>query len=207
MVTIGVWVDEGVEVVVVLVGADDRLGADAVEEAVVARPAGWVWVADVGETAGVVVRGLEREAVVAEARGEADVVADGVGVPITGAAGASAEVLESGPVVAAELGSMNAKTATAVSPPIQMRTRLGSGFQLPPPLTACRWRPTSRTYAKPVTAAAAISSHSPQAAMLVPRVRLASRISQAHQSSVPTKTAASAPSTSWGRVTHSSRVG
>jgi hypothetical protein len=136
-----VVVDEGVLVVVEVRLVDDGLVDVAF---VVGVPAACVRVAAVGEVEGVV-RGFEREAVVAAARGDAVAVSVGVGKADEAlVAGDSADVF-CGALSAALLGSMNAKTPTAVRPPIQTRTRLGSGFQLPPLVTEWRWRPSSRT--------------------------------------------------------------
>jgi hypothetical protein len=100
-------------------------------------PAGLVAVAAVGEVVGVV-RGFDRDAVEDVARGSGvsvaptgDPVAEVVGVPVCRPSAAGPESAFS----AAPLGSMKANTPTAVRPPIQTRTRLGSGFQLPPLVT------------------------------------------------------------------------
>jgi hypothetical protein len=98
----------------------------------------------VGEPVGVV-RGLERETVVGETRGSPALVALGSGSVDPLASEPSALGVWSAESTAALLGSMNRNTPTAVAPPIQTRTRLGSGFQLPPLVTEWRWRPSSRT--------------------------------------------------------------
>lgn len=141
MVTSGVVVvDVGDDDDVLVVGRVVVLGLGAwLADATTPVPVG-----DVGELVGVVVRALEREAVVAEVR---EVV---VGVPASGAAPASTWafwglVAWSALPVAALLGIMKRKTPTAVAPATQSSTKLGSGFQLPPLVTEWWWRPSSRT--------------------------------------------------------------